>query len=248
MNTVQFKTYDAMCLQTAEEIVSGLAANPEQMLCIAAGHTSLGVFTYLINAFHNGRADFSRAWFVAMDEWLHMDAHTPESCGSFLVEHFLSKVNYPKDHIRLWNGKAPDPQAECRSVEKFISANATDGVIDYLVLGAGMNGHLALNEPGTPMDSRAHVSHLDALTAQVGQKYFSNGAALTGGITLGIGNFSEAKRTLLLINGEKKADILADILKSCGPDTALPATALYEFGNASIYYDAAASSNTSIKA
>lgn len=240
MNTIKFETYEAMCLKTAEEIVDGLLANPEQMLCIAAGHTSLGVFNCLIDAFKEGRADFSRAWFVAMDEWLYMDDQTPESCGSFLVEHFLSKVNYPKDHIRLWNGKAHDPQAECRSVEQFIKNSATGGVIDYLVLGAGMNGHLALNEPGTPMDSRAHVSRLDALTAQVGQKYFSSGAALTGGITLGIGDFHEAKRTVLLINGEKKADILAKILKSARPDTALPATALYEFGNASIYFDAAA--------
>ncbi len=240
INTIQFETYDAMCRQTAAEIIQNLAQNPEQMLCIAAGHTSLGVFTHLIDAFKEGRADFSRAWFVAMDEWLHMDERTPESCGSFLVEHFLSMVNYSESHIRLWNGKASDTEAECRSVEQFIKANSSSGTIDYLVLGAGMNGHLALNEPGTPLDSRAHVSRLDPLTATVGQKYFTEGAALTGGITLGLSDFARARRCVLLINGAKKGPILSKILRARSWDAQIPATALVEFADASIYYDAEA--------
>lgn len=244
MDTKQFNTYDEMCRVTAEEIIADLKENPQQMLCIAAGHTSLGVFTHLIQAYKDGRADFSNAWFAAMDEWLGMDAHTPESCGNFLVENFLSHVNYPPTHVRLWDGKAADTAAECRSVMDFIETHGRHHCLDYLVLGSGMNGHLALNEPGTPFDSHAHVCALDPITANVGQKYFTEGASLTGGITLGIGDFCSARRTVLLINGEPKADILSRILQAPAPDPAIPATALQLFPNASLYYDAAAGQPT----
>lgn len=240
MDTKRFNTYDEMCRVTAEEIIEDLKANPGQMLCIAAGHTSLGVFTHLIRAYEDGRADFSRAWFTAMDEWLGMNETTPGSCGNFLVENFLSQVNYPPAHVRLWDGKAGDTDQECRDVTNFIAENAASQCIDYLVLGCGMNGHLALNEPGTVFDAGAHVCPLDPLTADVGQKYFDNGANLTGGITLGIGDFRRARRTVLLINGERKAGILSRILQAPKPDPAIPATALQLFPNASLYYDAAA--------
>jgi len=46
------------------EIIEGLKENPRQLLCIAAGHTSLGVFKCLVRAFNEGYADFSLASFL----------------------------------------------------------------------------------------------------------------------------------------------------------------------------------------
>ena len=67
-----------------------------------------------------------------------------------------------------------------------------------------MNGHLALNEPGTAFDAGAHVCPLDPLTANVGQKYFTDGASLTGSITLGIGDFRRSPGALnkYLVNNQ----------------------------------------------
>lgn len=237
MNTQVFNSYDSMCQCVAEEIIQNLKENPHQLLCIAAGHTSLGVFRHLIEAYHSGHADFSKAGFIAMDEWLHMTADTRESCGYFIYENFLKYVNYSQENVRLWDGSASDPEGECKAVESFIQQKSLRKSIDFLVLGAGMNGHLALNEPGTAFDSRAHVTNLDPVTQKVGQKYFSHEASLTGGITLGIENFREAARTILMINGTAKHDILLKILNAPEPTPQLPATALYTFNNASLYFD-----------
>ena len=46
---------------------------------------------------------------------------------------------------------------ECAEMEKFIKDN---GGIDCLLLGVGMNGHLALNEPGCDIHIRAHSCSL----------------------------------------------------------------------------------------
>lgn len=158
----------------------------------------------LIQDYQQGKADFSQASFAAMDEWLYMSDRTKESCGYFLREHFLNHVNYAPENVRLWDGTVSDTQKECRDVEEFIKTRSVNGTLDYLVLGAGMNGHLALNEPGTSFDSRAHVTVLDPVTQKVGQKYFSSEASLSGGITLGIDNFRQARRTVLMVNAPLK--------------------------------------------
>lgn len=237
MDTRLFENYDVMCRLIADEIAADLAENPKQLLCIAAGHTSLGIFEHLIHDFKEGKIDFSQAAFVAMDEWLHMSDKTTESCGYFLRKNFLEYVNYKPENVRLWDGTLVDTEKECRDVEAFIREKSVHGAIDYLVLGSGMNGHLALNEPGTSFASTAHTTALDSVTCQVGQKYFTDGASLTGGITLGIENFRQAKRTVLAINGTRKAPILKKLLNCSAPSEELPVTALLTFENAALYYD-----------
>lgn len=146
-----------------------------------------------------------------MDEWLYMSDRTKESCGYFLREHFLNHVNYAPENVRLWDGTVSDTQKECRDVEEFIKTRS--------------------------VDSRAHVTVLDPVTQKVGQKYFSSEASLSGGITLGIDNFHQARRTVLMVNGAAKAEILSKILNAPAPDEQIPATALLTFENASLYCD-----------
>ena len=70
---VSFKSYQDRCKQIAEEIRDDLKKNPQQMLCIAAGNTSQGVFDELIDMYQKKEVDFSKAYFVAMDEWVGMN-------------------------------------------------------------------------------------------------------------------------------------------------------------------------------
>lgn len=56
---------------------------------------------------------------------------------------------------------------------------------------------------------------------------------------MGIQNFQEAKRCILMINDSHKAGILYQIMQANQSD---PATAILEFENASLYCDRAAAS------
>jgi glucosamine-6-phosphate isomerase len=233
-----FENYDGLCREITDEICHALQVKPSLLLCIAAGHTSLGLFERLVQAVKEGKADFSDAAFVAMDEWLGMDEKTPGSCGELLWKNFLNHVNFKPERIRLFNGAASEPDVECKEVEEFIVHHSK--AIDFLVLGAGMNGHLALNEPGTSFSSRAHIARLDSVTRQIGQKYFNAPVKLTAGLTLGIGNFVEAGRSILMVSGEHKKNILQQILhEEVSP--ALPATVIRTIANSALYYDKAAS-------
>lgn len=98
---------------------------------------------------------------------------------------------------------------------------------------------MALNEPGTFLEESAHVVQLDAVTAKVGQKYFKENTSLTGGLTLGLAEFREAKRSILLVSGERKRDILGKLREKGEFQPALPATAIYAFEDVSVYCDKA---------
>lgn len=228
-----FENDTALSSAAADAVCELLQEKPDALLCIAAGHSSLGLFRELIRRFQEKKVDFSRAGFSAMDEWSGMNETTPGSCGDFLVKNFLSQVNFPRERVRLVNGKATDLQAECAQIKEIIEAA---GGFDLIVLGIGINGHLALNEPGVDFSLSVHTTVLDSVTRQVGKKYFESAPQLTGGVTIGIADIAAAKKAILLVNGEKKSRIVKQILDS--PVTnQLPATALKDMPHAAFWCD-----------
>jgi 6-phosphogluconolactonase/glucosamine-6-phosphate isomerase/deaminase len=104
------------------------------------------------------------------------------------------------------------------------------------LLGAGMNGHLGLNEPGTPFDLYSHIVNLDDTTKKVGQKYFSGKVDLTMGITLGLKYIMEARMVILQLNGERKAEIVKKLIES-KITVAFPASVLKSHLNSYLLLD-----------
>ena len=95
MQTTTFPNAGAIAVATADVICKQLKNKPDSLICIAAGHSSLPLFEELIIRYKNGQVDFSKAYFIAMDEWLHMNPSVPGSCGEFLNKHFLSHNTSP---------------------------------------------------------------------------------------------------------------------------------------------------------
>lgn len=227
-----FKDAAAIAVAAADVICKQLEEKPNSLICIAAGHSSLPLCDELIARYQNGQVDFSKAYFIAMDEWLHMNPSVPGSCGDFLNKHFLSHVNFREDHVRLFDGLAEDTTEECASVKALIEEL---GGFDIMILGMGMNGHLALNDPGTPFDSSVRVSEIDEVTKSVGTKYFTDAPQLSGGITIGLKEICASKTIILIVFGDHKQDIIKKLLKS--PATpALPASVLKTVPDSQFWY------------
>lgn len=199
----------------AEHVRIVLAQKPDALLCMAAGHASLPVFDALTGV------DFSRAYFVDMDEWTGCDEGDDGSCAGFLQRNFLNRTNMPEEHICLFRGKYRDATAECKRIKAFIAAR---GGIDYMLLGLGMNGHLALNEPGCASDSPAREQRLDENTRAMMQKYFAGTVEIRSGVTLGMADLLAVKQADVLIVGEHKRKILRCVFS--GEEPFLPATML----------------------
>lgn len=228
-------------LQAAEYTVSIIETlireKPNAVLCLAAGHTSLPVFEGLIKAAEKKYIDFHKVRFIGLDEWLGVGADSDGSCASFLHKNLFDRLAITSEQLCLFNGKAQDPEAECKRVETAIEYW---GGIDFTLLGMGMNGHLALNEPGDSFSSGAHITDLDATTKSVAPKYFSaDMPPLEHGITLGIKNILHARLIHLTIFGAHKKDAVTRLL-SAEIHNNLPASILKSCDHAVLVLDRAA--------
>jgi len=197
-----YANYETLSEATAQLIINVLKQKPEALICIASGDTPLGVCEFLVQA---DKILFEKCTFVGLDEWVGMDENDEGSCKYGIYQHLLIPLNVPLERIKYFDAKSHNLDLECEKINDFIAAY---GGLDVMLVGVGMNGHLALNEPNTPFDIYAHVSELEEVTKSVGQKYFNKETILTQGITLGLAHLQEAKLPILIANSAKKSAVI----------------------------------------
>ena len=237
MNSIVYKDYQELSVNTAEMIVEIITKKPNALLCFPAGETSVGTFKQLILMNKEGKVDFSQCKIVGLDEWANIGPMQNENCYSFLKKHLFNHIEYSDENFCFFNGEASDLVQECISTDNFIKKH---GPIDMILLGAGMNGHLGLNEPGTSFDLYSHIVNLDETTKIVGKKYFSREVKLTSGITLGMKHIMEAKTVILQLAGAKKAEVAKQLIDS-EISPAFPASIVKSHLNAFLVLDSEAS-------
>ena len=237
MNSIVYKNYQEFSVNTAEMIAEILTRKPNALLCFPAGETSVGTFKQLILMNKEGKVDFSQCKIVGLDEWANIGPMQNENCYSFLKNHLFDHIEYSDENFCFFNGEASDLVQECIITDNFIKKY---GPIDMILLGAGMNGHLGLNEPGTSFDLYSHIVNLDETTKIVGKKYFSREVKLTAGITLGMKHIMEAKTVILQLAGVKKAEVAKQLIDS-EISPAFPASIVKSHLNAFLVLDSEAS-------
>ena len=198
-----------MSRAAADLVVEQVNTKPGSLICFPSGDSPAGMFKCLIEDVQAGRVDLSHCYFVGLDEWVGLGKDDDGSCTSFLYEHFFTPMHTDMARVRFFDAKAPDLDAACREMDKFIKQH---GPLDMMIVGIGMNGHIGLNEPGTDFNLYSHHSPLAQVTVEVGQKYFKQQTKLTEGITLGLKHLQEAKMPVLLAAGAKKAGIVKQAL------------------------------------
>ena len=109
-----------------------LAAAPSQATTLAALATEPDIDWSRVNAFH-------------MDEYLGLDPEAPQGFGSWLQRSFVSHVPSMTFHRMSVVG---DPHLDAEAY----AAQLPRGLFDLVLLGLGVNGHLAFNDPPARLD------------------------------------------------------------------------------------------------
>ncbi len=239
MKQIIFDNYSELSVKTAEQIAAIISEKPDALLCFPAGETSVGTFKHLIELNKTGKISFKHCKIVGLDEWAKIREMRSENCFSFLKKHLFNHIDYSEENLCFFDGESSNLRRECIKTDAFIKKN---GPIDMILLGAGMNGHLGLNEPGTSFDLYSHIVDLDETTKIVGQKYFSGKVKLTSGVTLGLKYIMEAKTVILQMNGIKKADVARRLIDS-EISPVFPASIIKSHRNSFLLLDKDASKN-----
>ncbi|GAB4014493.1 6-phosphogluconolactonase [Spirosoma koreense] len=238
MTIHQFPDYETLSQHTAEHLAAVINQKPDALLCLASGDTPVETFRRFVALVQDERVDVSQCTFVGLDEWVGFGPEDVGSCSYYVFRDLFKPLNLRPDQIHVFDAKADDLAAECTRLDALIDAR---GGLDLLLVGMGLNGHIALNEPGTPFNLGCHVVELAESTKTVGQKYFTQATTLTQGITLGLRHLTQAHQVLLLVSGAKKAAILRDALQD-QVTTEIPASILQIQPNAQVWIDEAAGS------
>lgn len=233
--TIQtFPDYDTLSQHTAEHIAALVHQKPDAVLCLASGDTPTGAFHRFVALAQAGQVDVSRSTFVGLDEWVGFGPDDTGSCSNYVYRDLFRPLGLRADQIHTFDAKADDLAAECSRIDALIDSR---GGLDLLLVGMGMNGHIALNEPGTPFTNGCHVVDLAESTITVGQKYFDKETVLTQGITLGLRHLTGAHDVILLVSGAKKGPTLREALT--GPVTEqVPASIVQTRSNVRVWIDA----------
>ncbi len=229
-------TYEAMSTQAAEDLLRLLLSFHQPLLCTASGASPAGLYAELVRLVVANNINTSNWYFVGLDEWTGMNEKDEGSSKAQVTEQLLQPLQVKAQNICFFNGKAPDLEEECRKIEHFIQQR---GGIDVALLGIGVNGHIAMNEPGTPAQLRSHIANIHPDTQQIGQKYFKQPRKLDSGVTLGMATILEAKHLMLLASGKTKTQIMYDMMHTPASEQ-LPATLLMQHAHLAIYLDAVA--------
>ncbi len=226
---------DALALRAADVICHAVRAKPAAMLGLPTGRTPISTYADLNRRVSAGQADFSQAAIYAIDEFAGAGPAVPGTNAAFYAPH----LNLGQRALHCPDSAAHDPETHIRA---FADAIRHAGGLDLCVLGIGVNGHVAFNEPGSGRDSRARVVDLTEASREAHAAGFGSLEAVPArGMTLGVADLLEARSIVVLATGALKATIVRDAIEAA-ETPAVPASWLRSHADLTWLLDEAAAS------
>lgn len=214
------------------------AARPleQPVVGLATGQTPTALYEALREGATAGRIDVSRWRPFAIDEYVCRCDHGCANRAFF--ERYWDTIPGAAPVVQF-EPEAADLMAEAQRFGRLL---AEAGGLEVVVLGIGMNGHLAFNEPGSLRDTPARAVTLSPESRSSAARCFAE--VPTQGLTLGLAELLGARRVLLLANGGEKAGVVRRALE--GPiGSACPASFVRDHPGATVVLDEAAASHLS---
>ncbi|MGQ9597124.1 MAG: glucosamine-6-phosphate deaminase [Thermoproteota archaeon] len=239
MRVIITKDYNEMSRKAAKIIAEQIRRKPNSVLGLATGSTPLGAYKELIRIHKEEDLDFSKIITFNLDEYYGLAPTHPQSYHYFMFENLFNHININPKNVHIPDGLAKDVEAFCEQYEAEIKKASG---IDLQLLGIGRDGHIAFNEPGSPLMGRTRQVALAEETVKDNARFFKSEEEVPRlAITMGCGTIMEAKKIILLANGEGKADAVAATIE--GPITSqITASILQMHPNVTIIIDEAAAS------
>lgn len=215
MRIIKTKNYDEMSKVAANIIAAQMILKPNSVLGFATGSSPIGTYAELIKKNQAGEIDFSDITTVNLDEYKDLPITHDQSYYYFMNDYLFNHVNIDKNRTFLPNGNAADPEAECERYEALIKEL---GGIDMQLLGLGHNGHIGFNEPSDCFAKATYCVTLTERTIDANKRFFESADAVPRqALTMGVGTIMAAKKLVVVVSGEDKADALMKCL--AGPIT-----------------------------
>ncbi|WP_425638482.1 6-phosphogluconolactonase [Algoriphagus yeomjeoni] len=226
------KNYEEMSRLGAELVHAEVEINPDLLFCAASGNSPSGLYELMAEKHGDSPDFFDYMKVIKLDEWVGLTNGSVFTSEYDIQEKLLKKLGIDGDRYISFVEETQDPESECDRVQDEIDNH--EG-IDICILGIGINGHIALNEPAEFLQPNCHVAILHPLTLASGM-IEKVGIPLSEGMTLGVGNIMSSKMVILFVTGKGKKQALDSLLEG-RIRTDLPASLLWLHPNVHVIVD-----------
>ncbi len=242
MKIIRTRDYQDMSRKSANIISAQVILKPNSVLGLATGSSPIGTYEKLVEWCNKGDVDFSNIKTVNLDEYLGLSKDNPCSYYYFMYENLFKHININLENTYIPDGTQKDAELECVRYDQQLAAV---GQVDLQLLGIGNNGHIGFNEPCDIFRKSTFCVKLAESTIDANARFFNSQEEIPRyAYTMGIGSIMSAKKILLVVHGEGKADILRETIE--GPITPLvPASVLQLHNDVTIVADEGALSKLS---
>jgi glucosamine-6-phosphate deaminase len=223
----------------AWRIIAQMLEKPTSVIGLSTGQTTINMHAVVSEIFAKYPFDVSRITLFNVDELTNLPREYAGSCYTMIKNQIAAPLGIPEENFIMPPTMSNDFETEAKLFEERLAAR---GGADLQMLGLGANGHIGINQPGTPFESETWVSPMDPdFEARVRRETNVPADHILGGLTRGIKNIMHTRKLILIVKGAHKADMVKKAIR--GPVTTdIPASVVQLHPNCEILLDADAAS------
>ncbi len=231
------KNEEEFNITAAWRIIAQMLAKPNAVIGLSTGQTTMDMHRIVSEIYAKYPFDVSRITLFNVDELTNLPREYAGSCYTMILNQIAGPLGIAEENFIMPPTMSDDFEAECVLFEQRL---AERGGADLQMLGIGSNGHIGINQPGTPFESETWVSPMDPdFEARVRRETQVPRETVLGGLTRGIKNIMHTRHLILIAKGAHKAEIIEKAI--LGPVTTdMPASVVQLHPNCEILLDAAA--------
>jgi glucosamine-6-phosphate deaminase len=226
--------------QTAAwRIIAQMLAKPHAVIGLSTGQTTINMHRIVSDIYRQYPFDVSGITLFNVDELTNLPRSYAGSCYTMILHQIAGPLGIREENFIMPPTLSDDFEAEARLFEQRLEER---GNADLQMLGIGSNGHIGINQPGTPFESETWVSPMDPdFEARVRRETQVPPETVLGGLTRGIKNIMHTRKLILIAKGVHKAEIVRQAVQ--GPVTTdIPASVIQLHPNCEVLLDAEAAS------
>lgn len=221
-----------MSTEGFELIKKEMEHKPNLLFCVASGGSPSGTYSKLA-AYKESNPEFGdQLRVIKLDEWGGLEPDSPFTSELDVQHKFVQPMGIPNERYWTLDPTTLDPEGACFNMEQVLER---EGPLDICILGIGVNGHIALNEPGEAHQLPYHVGELAPSTLANGMlKTLKQPPSF--GMTIGLRGIMQSKLILLFVAGSGKKEAF-ERLQEPSVSGQFPASFLWLHPNVQVLVD-----------
>ncbi|KAB7528145.1 glucosamine-6-phosphate deaminase [Flagellimonas olearia] len=226
-------------ITAAWRIIAQILEKPNSVIGLSTGQTTINMHAIVSQIHEKYPFAVDQLTLFNVDELTNLPREYAGSCYTMIKNQIAGPLGIPEENFIMPPTMSDDFEAEAKLFEERL---AERGGADLQMLGLGTNGHIGINQPGTPFESETWVSPMDPdFEARVRRETNVSADHELGGLTRGIKNIMHTRKLILIVKGEHKAEMVEKAI--LGPVTIdIPASVVQLHPNCEVLLDAAAAS------